>query len=99
MVLSFAYSVDMTTTYETDVEVELHELLDWGRQYEGFCDLLRDKVSDFVESGGAEEALAALDEHARDDEIVTLILTDEYRITGNPRPNVVMFSVTWHWDT
>lgn len=83
-------TTDTTITNQTDVEVELHELLDWGSTYEYFENLLSDKIADAI-NGGLEVEGIDLD----DPDSLTLIMPTDYEITSVPRPNVVMFSVTW----
>jgi hypothetical protein len=67
-----------------DVEVELHELLDWGHEYEAFVDLLRDKLN----LDGSAVGVSDDTEYER-------CMVQEYAITGVPRPNVVTFTVRY----
>jgi len=78
---------------QTDVEVELHEILNFGQTYEYFVDLLRDKVIEAVE-GGNDPGDLDLD----DPDYGTTIYTTDYAMTSVPHPNVVMFSVSWEVD-
>jgi hypothetical protein len=67
-----------------DVEVELHELLEWHHLYERFDELLVDKVT--------EDAYPDLDYDADDPPDMTI---SEYAITSVGRPNCITFSVKY----
>jgi hypothetical protein len=86
-------STDQIVFHETDVEVELHELLDWAHDNEAFVDLLRDKIVEHIEGGENYEGI-----DPADPDYPTTVFVNEYSITSNPRPNVVQFTVTWEID-
>lgn len=87
--------MDIETLKQTDVEVELHELIDWGHAYETFSDMLRDKIMDVVEGGAAQVDGLDLD----DPDYGSTVFVVDYRITSVTGPNTVMFAVTWELDT
>jgi len=66
----------------TDVEVELHEILNFGHEYEYFVDLLVDKV---IDKDGVNNEDAALCIH-------------EYALVSVSSPNVGVFRCRWWMD-
>jgi hypothetical protein len=68
-----------------EVEVELHELLDWHRVHEHFIEVLVDHISEDILGWDPDV----------DDSDPPEVLISEYAITSVSHPNCVIFSVKY----
>lgn len=83
---------DDAVAYKLDIEITLPEMLEFGRAYEHFVDLLAEKTFDAVQAGKQSEVAP---DTIEPDEV---LIVGEYSITGYVSPNVVTLSLGWVVD-